>query len=194
MSHDHARKTYGPPGNEDPIEVTTDIRWSSPTETVSIPQVYVYSTGVYFPVIYRTVVDTPPPPLPENTPDERRATARAQDERLSPRLRVERLKVNGAGAEVPSVKSRERGFNAWAWSDSRTHQAGRPENAMRFQLDWPGFPGAEATVPYPPPGSPTGPLRGAPAFWHDERGSGHTVLRNPNADPAITGESPEEQA
>jgi hypothetical protein len=193
MSRDHAQKTYGPPGNEDPVEATTDIRWSNPTGTVSIPRVYVYSTGVYFPVAYRTV-DTPPP-LPENTPDERRAAAEASFDRMrGGRQRVERLKVNGAHVEVPSVKSHERGFTAWAWSDSRTHQADRPENALRFQFDWPDFPGADSTVPYPPPGSPTGPVRGAPTFWHDERGAGHIVLQKPPIDPAIPGEPPEEPA
>jgi hypothetical protein len=192
MSGDHAAKTYGPPGNEDPVKVTTDIRWSNPTGTVSIPEVYVYSTGVYFPVSYRTA-DTRPP-VPENTPDERRAATQASFDRMSEgRLRVERLKVNGAGVEVPSVKSDERGFTAWAWSDSRTHQADRPD-AMRFQLNWPDIPGADAAVPYPPPGSPTGPVRGAPAFWIDEHGTGHIVLRNPGADPARTGEPAGERA
>jgi hypothetical protein len=193
MSRDHTTKTYGPPGNEDPVEVTTDIRWSNPTGTVSIPRVYVYSTGVFFPVVYRTV-DTPPP-LPEDTPDERRAAMEASFDRLSKfHLRVERLKVNGAQVEVPTVKSHERGFTAWAWSDSRTHQVNRPEHATRFQFDWPDLPGADATVPYPPPGSPTGPVRGAPTFWHDERGSGHIVLGSSRADPAITGVPPEEPA
>ena len=29
MSRDHATKTYGPPGNEEPVEVATDIQWSN---------------------------------------------------------------------------------------------------------------------------------------------------------------------
>ena len=187
MSRDPTLRTYGPPGNEDPVEVTTDIRWSNPTGTVSIPKAYVYSTGVYFPVSYRTVGS--PPVCPENTPAERRAATEALFDRLSTwRQRVERLKVNGARVEVPSVKPHERGFTAWAWSDSRTYEVGRPENTLRFQLNWPDFPAADSTVPYPPPGSPTGPVRGAPTFWHDERGAGHIVLRSSGVDPAIAGE------
>jgi hypothetical protein len=191
MSRDHAANTYGPPGNEDPVEVTTDIRWSNPAGTVSIPRVYIYSTGVYFPVSYRTA-DTPTP-LPQNTQEERHAATEASFDRMSDwHLRIERLKVNGAHVAVPTVKSHEWGFTAWAWSDARTHQADRPENAMRFQLDWPDLHG-EAIVPYPPPGSPTGPVRGAPTFWIDERGAGHIVLRPSRVDPDITGEPREEQ-
>jgi hypothetical protein len=160
---------------------------------VSIPKVYVYSTGVYFPISYQTV-DTPSP-LPENTPDERRAATEASFDGLRKwRLRIERLKVNGAQVEVPTAKSHERGFTAWAWSDSRTHQADRPENAVRFQLDWPDLPGADSTVPYPPPGSPTGPVRGAPTYWQDQRGTGDVLIGSSRVDPAITGQPPEEPA
>jgi hypothetical protein len=185
MAREHVPETYGPPDNEDPDEVTTDIRWSSPTGTVSIPRVYVYSTGVYFPVIYRTV--DPPPSLPENTPDERRAAAEASFARLSRwHLRIERLRLNGTHVVAPTAKSHKQGFSTWAWSDYRTHQAGRPDNAMRFRLDWPDLPEADATVPYPPPGSPTGPVRGAPTYWRDENGAGHIVLRSSVVDPTVT--------
>ena len=148
--------TRTPPEGEDPVRVRTEILWRNATATVAIPEVFVYSTGIYFGVDYRTT-DVPPPARGETLEDRRRVADEAT-ERVRTRLRLtERIRVNGARPGVIDVESFDRGFTVWFWSAFQAHSGGQPANAALIQLNWPEFPGADATVPYPPPGSPTVP-------------------------------------
>jgi hypothetical protein len=153
--------THNPPEGEEPVRVRTNIRWGNATATIAIPEVFVYSTGIYFGVDYRTI-DVPPPAQGES-PEGRQRVADEATERVRTRLRLtDRIRVNGAGAGVIDVENLDRGFTVWMWSVFPAHPDGQPANAALIQLDWPEFPGGDATVPYPPPGSPRVPVSDIP--------------------------------
>ncbi len=150
-----------PPAGEDPVRVRTEILWRNATATVAIPEVFFYSTGIYFGVAYRTI-DVPSPARWE-TLEERRREAVEATEQMRTRLRLTSgFRVNGAQAGVIDVESFDRGFTVWFWSAFQAHPDGQPANAALIRLNWPEFPGADSTVPYPPPGSPTVPADDIP--------------------------------
>jgi hypothetical protein len=150
-----------PPEGEDPVRVRTEIRWRNAAATVTIQEVFFYSSGIYFGVEYQTT--EVPPPTRRETPEGRQREADEATERVRTRLRLtDRIRVNGAGAGVIDVENLDRGFTVWMWSVFPAHPDGQPANAALIQLDWPEFPGGDATVPYPPPGSPTVPARDIP--------------------------------
>jgi hypothetical protein len=187
-------RTYIPPHGEDPVVVRPEILWQNPTATVSIPEVFFYSAGVYIPVTYQTLPARPRARVAETEEEEQRETAQAFSRMRILQPLVQQITVNGIRAEPRHFESNNRWltFTAWIWIE-----AGGPEDALRVQLNRPEFPGADATIAYPPPGTPTAPAPSVPQSW-SERGSNwgrtSTVLRSSGADPAITGEPPEQQA
>lgn len=130
----------GPPERETPDQVTVGIAWRNSSSVLSIPEMFAYSSGIEIAVLYRTE-DERPPPTPETVGNTFR-------EMRDWRARLARLKVNGAGVDVHTLRLHERGFTARAWSPFAAHQIDRPENAIRFELDWPEFIDAAYTVPY----------------------------------------------
>jgi hypothetical protein len=145
-----------PPEGEDPVLVRPEIRWDNATATVTIPEVFFYSTGMYFAVEYRTI-EAPPSPRRE-TPEDRRREADEATERVRARIRLaSRIRVNGVPVRAIHGESLDRGFIVWIWSAFPASPDGQPANAALIQLNSPEFPGADAAVPYPPPGSPTTP-------------------------------------
>jgi hypothetical protein len=188
-----------PPEGEDPVRVRADIRWRDATATVTIPEVLVYSPGMYFAVEYRTLhAPSPPPPERRKASEERRREAEesARRKRIWRPL-ANRITVNGVQGAVTYVENHERGFTAWIWSVSSANPDSRPANAARIQLNWPDFPGADATVPYPPPGSPTAPAPDIPEYWADSGnnfGVAGVRLGPASFDPVIAGKPPEERA
>jgi hypothetical protein len=98
-----------PPEGEDPVRVRTEIRWRNATATVAIPEVFFYSTGIYFGVDYRTI-EVPPPPRRE-TPQDRRRQADEATEQVRTRFRLtDRIRVNGAPVSMIHAESIDRGF------------------------------------------------------------------------------------
>lgn len=146
-----------PPEGEDPVRVRTEIRWRNAAATVTIQEVFFYSTGIFFGVEYRTI--EVPPPTRRETPEGRRREADEATERVRTRLRLtDRIRVNGVPVGMIHAESLDRGFTVWIWSPFPARPDGQPANAALIQLNSPEFPGADATVPYPPPGSPTAPV------------------------------------
>jgi hypothetical protein len=133
-------ETSGPPEHEVPAQVTVGIVWRNPSAVLSIPEMFAYAAGLEIAVLYRAE-DKRPAPTPETVGE----TFRSMKEW---RARLARLKVNGAGVAVQTLQLHERGFTARVWSSFASHQVDRPENAIRFELDWPEFDGAAHTVPY----------------------------------------------
>ena len=80
---------------------------------------------------------------------------------------VQQITVNGIRAEPRHFKSNNRWFTftAWIWIE-----AAGPGDALRVQLNRPEFPGADATIAYPPPGTLTAPAPSVPLSW-SERGN-----------------------
>jgi hypothetical protein len=187
-------RTYIPPQGEDPVVVRPGILWQNPAATVAIPEVFFYSTGVYIPVTYRALSAPPPARRAETEEEELRETTQSFSRMRTLRPLVQQITVNGIRAEPRHLKSDNRWFTftAWIWIE-----AGGPEDALRVRLNRPEFPGADATIAYPPPGTLTAPAPSVPQSWSDRGnnwGRTTTVLRSSGADPAVTGESPEEQA
>lgn len=136
----------GPPERETPDQVSVGIAWRGSSSVLSIPEMFAYSSGIEIAVLYRTEDERPP-----STPETVDETFRAMRDW---RARLARLKVNGAGVDVQALRLDERGFSARAWSPFAAHQIDRPENAIRFELDWPEFREAAYTVPYVTGGTP----------------------------------------
>lgn len=180
-----------PPEGADPVRVRTEIRWRNATATVAIPEVCFYSTGIYFAVDYQTA-EVPPPPRGETQEDRRREADKAT-ERMRARLRLtSRIRVNGAPVDVIRAESLDRGFTVWIWSAFPAHPEGRPASAALIQLNSPEFPDADATVPYPPPGSLATPVNhGIVRTYIPPQGEDPVVVRpgilwqNPTATVAI---------
>jgi hypothetical protein len=186
VNHEVVR-TCIPPQGEDPVVVRPEILWQNPTATVTIPEVFFYSTGVYIPVTYRTLPARPPARRAETEEEEQRETTQSFSRMRILRPLMQQITVNGTRAEPRHFKSNNRWFTftAWIWIE-----AGGPEDALRVQLNRPEFPGAGATIAYPPPGTPTAPAPSVPQSWSDRGnswGRTSTVLRSSGADPAITG-------
>jgi hypothetical protein len=191
-THDIMR-TCIPPQGEDPVVVRPEILWQNPTATVTIPEVFFYSTGAYIPVTYRTLPARPPARRAATEEEEQRETAQSFSRMRLLQPLVQQITVNGIRAEPRHFNSNNRWFTftAWFWIE-----AGGPQDALHVQLNRPEFPGAGATIAYPPPGTLTTPILSVPQSW-SERGSNWgrttTVLRSSGADPAITGQPWEEQ-
>jgi hypothetical protein len=181
-----------PPEGEDPVRVGTEIRWRNATATVAIPEVFFYSTGVYIPVTYQTLPARPLARRAETEEEEQRETAQSFSRMRILQPLVQQITVNGIRAEPRHFRSNNRWFTftAWIWIE-----AAGPQDILHVQLNRPEFPGADATVPYPPPGSPTAPAPSVPQSWDehgDNWGRTTTVLRSSGPDPAISGEPPGE--
>lgn len=140
MSHDGFTSAPDPPVNEVPAQMSTRIAWRNPGASLSIPEVFLYTTGIEIALLYRTK-DVEPAVTPETV------TAGFQSMRTW-RKRLGQLKVNGAATDVRTLQLHERGFTARAWSAFVSHQVDRPENAIRFELNWPEFESAVYTMPY----------------------------------------------
>ena len=181
-------RTYIPPQGEDPVVVRPGILWQNPTATVAIPEVFFYSTGAYVPVTYQTLPARPPARRAETEEEEQRETAQSFSRMRILQPLVQQVTVNGILAEPRHFTSNNRWFTftAWIWIER-----GRPQDALRVQLNRPEFPGAAATIAHPPPGTPTAPAPSVPRSWSDRGknwGRSTTVLRSSGADPAITGQ------
>jgi hypothetical protein len=181
-----------PPDGEDPVRVRTEIRWRNATATVAIPEVFCYSTGIYIPVTYRTLPARPRLAGRRRTKkNSGRQHSRSAGCGLQPL--VQQITVNGIRAEPSHFRSDNRWFTftARVWIE-----AGGPQDALHVQLNRPEFPGAGATIAYPPPGTLTAPAPSVPQSW-SERGKNWgqttTVLRSSGADPVIIGQPSEEQ-
>jgi hypothetical protein len=191
VSHEIVR-TYFPPQGEDPVVVRPGIRWQNPTATVTIPEVFFYSTGVYIPVTCQTLPARPSARPAETKEEEERETAQSFSRMRTLQPLVQQITVNGIRAEPRTFRSNNHWFTftAWIWIE-----AGGPHDALHIQLNRPEFPGAVATFPYPPAGSVTAPAASVPQSW-DERGNNWarttTVLRSSGPGSGITGEPPEE--
>lgn len=185
-------RTYTPPQGEDPVVVRPGIRWQNPTATVTIPEVFFYSTGVYIPVTYQTLPARPPASRAETKEEEQRETEQSFSRMRMLQPLVQQVTVNGMRAGPRTFRSNNRWFTftAWIWIE-----AGGPQDVLHIQLNRPEFPGAVATFPYPPPGSVTTPAPGVPQSW-DERGDNWarttTVLRSSGPGSGTTGEPPAE--
>lgn len=127
-------------GNEVPAQVRIGIAWRNPSAVFSIPEMFAYATGIEIAIVYRT--ENKRPPVTQETVGE---TFQSMREWLG---RLTLLKVNGASVEVQNLQLHEHGFTARAWSSFASHQIDRPENALRFELDWPEFDRTIYTVPY----------------------------------------------
>ncbi len=177
-------RTYIPPQGEDPVVVRPEILWQNRAAAVAIPEVYFYSTGVYLPVTYRTLPARPPARRAQTEEEEQRETAQSDSRMRALRPLVEQVTVNGIRVEPRHYQSRDRWFTftAWIWI-----AADGPQDALRVQLNVPEFPGADAIIACPPPGTPAAPAPGVPQSW-DERGENWgrsvAVLRSSDADPA----------
>ncbi len=155
-----------PPQDEDPVRVTTAIRWRNATATIAIPEVLVYSTGVYFAVDYQTL-EVRPPTLPQ-TLEERRQVADEATRLMRIRYQLtDRIRVNDAQSRMIHGDSTEPGFTAWYWSAFPDRADGQPTSPAHLQLTWSDSPDVDVTVPFPPPGSPTTPADDVPEGFTD---------------------------
>jgi hypothetical protein len=181
-----------PPEGEDPVRVRTEIQWRNATATVTIPEVFFYSAGVYIPVTYQALPARPPARRAETKEEEERETAQSVSRMRTLQPLVQQITVNGIRAEPRTFRSNNHWFTFTAWIRI---EAGGPQDALHIQLNRPEFPGAVATFPYPPAGSVTAPAASVPQSW-DERGNNWgrttTVLRSSGPGSGIIGEPPEE--
>jgi hypothetical protein len=92
MSHDGFTSVPDPPVNEVPAQMTTEIAWRNSEASLSIPDVFLYTTGIEIAILCRTK-DVKPAVTPETV------TADFQSMRTW-RKRLGQLKVNGAAIGV----------------------------------------------------------------------------------------------